>query len=55
MREIQLFTKDGHLVTTVAVERDLWPGVIAWKERFFAYRDGRYVETTFFRSDEPQR
>lgn len=52
--DYQLFTITGQYVTTV-VGPPLVPGVICWRDRYFAAREGRYVEVQVFRTDEKPR
>lgn len=50
----QLFTAAGQYVTTVGVPPVI-PGIIIWRDRYFAAREGRYVEVGVLRSDEELR
>jgi hypothetical protein len=52
--DAQLFTSDGKYVTTVA-HAPIIPGIIIWRQRYFASREGRYVEVHVFRTDEEPR
>lgn len=50
----QLFTLSGQYVTTVS-HGPVLPGVIIWRSRYFAAREGRYVEVGVFRTEETPR
>lgn len=44
---VQLFTPQGHHVATVSVPSTRF-GVVCWRDRYFAAREGRYVEVEMF-------
>jgi hypothetical protein len=52
--DVQLFTRAGEYVTTVAIPSYL-PGVVLWGSRFFHNEGGRYVETMAYTSIEAPR
>lgn len=52
--DYQLFAVTGQYVTTVAGP-PLVLGVVCWRDRYFAAREGRYVEVQVFRTEEKPR